>query len=57
MPCSHEPPGNLGLFDESDLQQPARIEVLGPQSRVLRGFALLLGQRRIVKQRQGVSDQ
>lgn len=40
MPCSHEPPGNLGLFDESDLQQPARIEVLGPQSRVLRGFAL-----------------
>ncbi|MGC5703249.1 DNA oxidative demethylase AlkB [Pseudomonas sp. NFXW11] len=39
MPCNPEPPINLGLFADSELQQPPRIEVLGPQSRVLRGFA------------------
>lgn len=40
MHCSDGGPANLGLFSDSDLQQPARIELLGPQSRVLRGFAL-----------------
>ncbi|MGE8352759.1 MAG: DNA oxidative demethylase AlkB [Pseudomonas protegens] len=40
MRCNDDWPANLGLFSDSDLQQPARIEVLGPQSRVLRGFAL-----------------
>ncbi|MEN5093950.1 DNA oxidative demethylase AlkB [Pseudomonas protegens] len=40
MRCNNGGPANLGLFSDSDLQQPARIEALGPQSRVLRGFAL-----------------
>lgn len=40
MRCNDDGPANLGLFSDSDLQQPARIEALGPQSRVLRGFAL-----------------
>lgn len=40
MPCNPDAPVNLGLFAESDLLQPARTEVLGPQARVLRGFAL-----------------
>ncbi|WP_404937029.1 DNA oxidative demethylase AlkB [Pseudomonas sp. JDS08PS003] len=40
MRCNDGGPANLGLFSDSDLQQPARIEALGPQSRVLRGFAL-----------------
>ncbi|ROL76526.1 alpha-ketoglutarate-dependent dioxygenase AlkB [Pseudomonas protegens] len=40
MRCNDGGPANLGLFSDSDLLQPARIEVLGPQSRVLRGFAL-----------------
>lgn len=41
MPCNHEGSATSpGLFDEQDLQQPTRTDVLGPQSRVLRGFAL-----------------
>ena len=40
MHCNDDGPATLGLFSDSDLQQPARVEVLGPESRVLRGFAL-----------------
>ncbi|UMZ09435.1 DNA oxidative demethylase AlkB [Pseudomonas sp. MPFS] len=40
MHCDDLGPASLGLFSEEDLQQPAHIQVLGPQSRVLRGFAL-----------------
>lgn len=34
------PPGTADLFAEADLQQAPRVDVIGPQSRVLRGFAL-----------------
>ncbi|MGZ0703381.1 DNA oxidative demethylase AlkB [Pseudomonas piscis] len=40
MHCSDEAPASLGLFSEEQLQQPARTERLGPQSRALHGFAL-----------------
>ncbi|NBF03956.1 DNA oxidative demethylase AlkB [Pseudomonas sp. Fl5BN2] len=40
MRCSDTEPSSLGLFSESDLQQPARSDALGPQAWVLRGFAL-----------------
>ncbi|MCU7647031.1 DNA oxidative demethylase AlkB [Pseudomonas piscis] len=40
MRSSDTAPGNLGLFSEEELQQPPRMEQLGPQSLALRGFAL-----------------
>ncbi|KAF0866158.1 DNA oxidative demethylase AlkB [Pseudomonas sp. LD120] len=40
MRCSDSGPATPGLFDDLDVPQPTRVENLGPQSRVLRGFAL-----------------